>query len=276
MDKEVAVVIGAGGMGQAIARRLGNGRKVLLGDLDEKCLADAADLLRGEGHDITTRRLDVSDHGSVAALAETAGALGRVTQLVHTAGLSPVQASAEAVLRVDLLGVALVLDEFARVIAPGGGGVVIASMAGHMSHALPPEQERALAVTPAAQLLDLPFLSPDELGPEGAYTLAKRANILHVQAAATSWGERGARINCISPGIISTPMGGQELNGPSGESMRAMVAMSGTGRVGTPDDIADAAAFLLGPQATFITGSDLLVDGGVVAAARNRGLQTPG
>lgn len=271
VDMDVAVVIGAGGMGQAIARRLGSGRKVLLGDLNEESLTTTAELLRGEGHDVTTRRVDVSDRDSVAALADAADALGRVTQVAHTAGLSPVQASAEAVLRVDLLGVALVLDEFARVIAPGGAGVVIASMAGHMMPALPTEQEQALAATPAAQLLDLPFLSPDALGAEGAYALAKRANILRVRAATTPWGEGGARINCISPGIISTPMGQEELAGSSGESMRAMVAMSGTGRVGTPEDIADAVAFLLGPQAGFITGTDLLVDGGVVAAMRNRG-----
>lgn len=269
MDKDVVVVIGVGGMGQAIARRVGSGRRVLLADFNEATLGAAADLLRGEGHDVAVQTVDVGDPGSVASLAEAAAALGRVARVAHTAGLSPEQATAEAILRVDLLGVALVLEEFARVVAPGGAGVVIASMAGHLVPGLSPEQEKAITTTPARELLALPFLAPGAVGDPGtAYGLAKRANALQVQAAALAWGERAARINSISPGVISTPMGQQELAGESGERMRAMIDMSPTKRVGTPDDIAAAAAFLLDPQAGFITGTDLLVDGGVVAAVR--------
>lgn len=270
MDKDVVVVIGAGGMGQAIARRVGSGRKLLLADADEATLDAAADLLGGEGHELSIQAVDVSGRDTVLSLADAAGDLGRVTHVVHTAGLSPVQAPAEAILRVDLLGVALVLEEFAPVVAPGGAGVVIASMAGHMAAGLPAEQEQALATTPAEELLTLPFLATDAVGdPGSAYGVAKRANVLRVQAAAAGpWGERGARVNSISPGIISTSMGQQELAGESGEVMRQMVDMSATQRLGTPDDIAAAAAFLLGPQAGFITGTDLLVDGGVVAAVR--------
>ncbi|MEO3786039.1 SDR family oxidoreductase [Actinocorallia sp. B10E7] len=269
MDKDVVVVIGVGGMGQAIARRVGSGRKVLLADFNENTLTAAADLLRGEGHDVVTRQVDVGDHGSVTALADAAASLGRVTHVAHTAGLSPVQATTEAILRVDLLGVALVLEQFARVVAPGGAGVVIASMAGHLSAGLSAEQEKALTTTPAQELLALPFLAPEAAGVPGlAYGLAKRANVLQVQAAAAAWGQRGARINSISPGVISTPMGQQELTGENGEQMRAMIGMSATKRVGTPDDIAAAAAFLLDAQAGFITGTDLLVDGGAVAAVR--------
>ncbi|MGN0119300.1 MAG: SDR family oxidoreductase, partial [Streptomyces albidoflavus] len=224
--------------------------------------------LRGQGHEVVTQAVDVSSASSVAALAEAAAGLGPVTQVVHTAGLSPVQASPAAVLRVDLLGTALVVEEFGRVVAPGGAGVVIASMAGHMLRTpLSPEQESALAHTPAHELLDLPFADPEALG-QGAYGLAKFGNRLRVQAASATWGARGARINSVSPGVIATPMGQQELDGVSGRTMRAMVAASGTGRLGTPEDIADAAAFLLGPGASFITGNDLLVDGGVVAALR--------
>ncbi|MCJ7711999.1 MAG: SDR family oxidoreductase [Chloroflexi bacterium] len=267
MDRDVAVVIGVGGMGLAIARRVGGGRRLLLADFNEATLAAAADQLRGDGHDVTAQMVDVSDRASVAALADAAAALGAVTQVAHTAGLSPVQAPTTAILSVDLVGVAYVLDEFARVIATGGACVVIASMAGHMG-AFPPEMEAALATTPAADLLTLPFLAPDALDPGAAYGIAKRGNSFRVQAAATAWGRRGARVNVISPGVISTPMGQAELAGPHGDQMRVMIAMSGTGRVGTPDDIADAAAFLLGPTASFITGADLLVDGGVVAAIR--------
>lgn len=220
MDIDVLVVIGVGGMGLAIARRLGAGRTVLLADFDETTLGDAATTLHGEGHEVKTQVVDVSDHNSVASLADIAAGLGRVTHVAHTAGVSPEQAPIEAVLKVDLLGVAHVLDEFARVIAPRGAGIVIASMAGHMG-ALPSEQERALAITPTAELLDLPFLSPEKLGHPGiAYTVAKRGNAVRVQAAAAAWGKRGARINSISPGVISTPMGRQELSGESGQRMQ--------------------------------------------------------
>ncbi|WP_109530710.1 MULTISPECIES: SDR family oxidoreductase [Nocardia] len=269
MDRDVAVVIGIGGMGRAIAGRIGSGRSILLADFDEAALTAVAAQLRDAGHLVTARVVDVADQDSVRSLADAAAALGPVTHLAHTAGLSPTQATAERILRVDLAGVAYVLDEFARVIAPGGAGVVVASMAAHMSGAHFAEHDRALAATPAARLLALPFLSSDELShPTVAYALAKHANVLRVQAAAGAWGTRGARVNSISPGIISTPMGQQELDGATGEHMRAMVQMSATGRLGTPDDIAAATAFLLDPQTSFVTGTDLLVDGGVVAAAR--------
>lgn len=269
MGNDVVVVIGAGGMGTAIARRLGSGRKILLADFDETTLQNVTQTLHGEGHDVASQVVDVSDGASVAALADAADALGPVTQIAHTAGLSPEQASTEAVLKVDLLGVALMLDEFARVVAPGGAGVVVASMGGHMVP-VPDEQAKALAATATSELLALPFLNPDALGNAGiAYALAKHANVLRVQAAAAVWGERRARINSISPGVISTPMGRQELAGESGQGMRSMIAMSATGRLGTPDDIASAAEFLLDKRSSFITGTDLLVDGGVVAAVRS-------
>ncbi|MFE3046808.1 SDR family oxidoreductase [Streptomyces albidoflavus] len=274
MGRNVVVVIGVGGMGEAIARRQGPGNRLLLADFDEATLAAVAGRLRGQGHEVVTQAVDVSSASSVTALAEAAAGLGPVTQVVHTAGLSPVQASPAAVLRVDLLGTALVVEEFGHVVAPGGAGVVIASMAGHMLRTpLTAEQESALAHTPAGELLRLPFADPEALG-QGAYGLAKYGNRLRVQAASAAWGARGARINSVSPGVIATPMGQQELDGASGRTMRAMVAASGTGRLGTPEDIAEAAAFLLGPGASFITGNDLLVDGGVVAALRS-GRLTP-
>jgi NAD(P)-dependent dehydrogenase (short-subunit alcohol dehydrogenase family) len=196
-----------------------------------------------------------------------------ITQLVHTAGLSPTQASAEAVLRVDLLGVALVLDAFGEIIAPGGAGVVIASMAGHLFPPLTAEQEHALAHTPASELLTLPDVNPDNVTDSGlAYGLAKQANHISVRQASLTWGRRGARINSISPGTIATPMGHLELDSPMGEGIRALVAASPAGRLGAPEEIAAAAAFLLGPDASFITGIDLLVDGGVVAALRCGGM----
>ncbi|MEH0554007.1 SDR family oxidoreductase [Streptomyces sp. B21-101] len=269
MNEGVLVVIGVGGMGQAIARRTGSGRQVLLADFNDVTLQAAADLLRGEGHHVTTQVVDVSDQESVLSLAEAAAGLGRVTHVAHTAGLSAAQAPTDMILRVDLLGVALVLDMFAQVIAPGGAAVVIASMAGHMATGISADQERALAMTPAHELLALPFLASNAVSdPGSAYVLAKRANVLRVQAAAGVWAARDARVNSISPGVISTSMAQQELSGESGEQMRQMVAMSAAKRLGTPDEIAAVAEFLLSPQAGFITGTDLLVDGGVIAAAR--------
>jgi len=272
MGHDVLVVIGAGGIGEAIARRSGAGRCVLLADFSESVLDRVAASLSSDGFDVTTQQVDVALHESVAELARAAGKLGPVRAVAHTAGLSPAQAPASAILRVDLAGVAFILDEFGRVVAPGGAGVIIASMAGTMSAGrLPAELETALARTPADELLDLPFLHTGAVPDPGlAYAVSTRANQLRVQAASLAWGARGARVNSVSPGVISTPMGQQELDGDSGEHVRAMVESSAMGRIGTPADIANAVAFLLGPESTFITGTDLLVDGGVVASVHSR------
>ena len=257
-------------MGLAIARRLGSGSAVLLADFNAMALEAAADTLRGEGQNVTTQIVDVSSRASVVELGRAAAALGSVARVAHTAGLSPAQAPVEAILHVDLLGVALVLEVFADVIAPGGSGVVISSMAGHLAAPIPADQESLLALTPADDLLALPFATPDNFANSGhAYGFAKRANQLRVQAESVAWGDRGARINSISPGIISTPMGQTELDSPAGAAMRAMTAGSALKRLGTPDDIAATVDFLLGPTATFITGTDILVDGGVISAMRN-------
>ena len=269
MAREVLTVLGVGGMGHLIAHRLGAGKTVLLADNNEAALASVVEALAAAGHHVESQGVDVSSPESVRKLAERAAALGAVTQVAHTAGLSPAQASAEAILAVDLLGVALVLQEFGEVVTEGGAGVVIASMAGHMFPPLTVDQERALAHTPAGELLGLEFVSAQKITDPGiAYGIAKQANHIRVRAASAHWGRRGARINSISPGIISTPMGQQELASPVGDGMRAMIAASATGRLGTPDDIASATAFLLGPEASFITGTDLLVDGGVIAAIK--------
>jgi NAD(P)-dependent dehydrogenase (short-subunit alcohol dehydrogenase family) len=266
-NNEVLVIIGVGGMGLSVARRSGAGRTIVLADINAAGLEAAAGALTEDGHHVLTHEVDVTSRSSIAAVAEAARAAGRVTAVVHTAGLSPVQASAAAVLAVDLLGVALSIDEFGRVIEPGGAGVVIASMAGHLMPAIDPEVERQLATAPAEELLSLDACS-NITSSQMAYPLAKRANQIRVAAAARAWGERGARINSISPGVISTAMGRLELDSDSGTLMRAMVDNSGLRRLGTPEDIAAATEFLLGPAASFVTGTDLLVDGGVVAAIR--------
>jgi NAD(P)-dependent dehydrogenase (short-subunit alcohol dehydrogenase family) len=260
----VVVVTGLGGLGRAIARRLGAGAIVVLADVDPTALSAEAGHLEEEGYAVVAHPTDVSKIESVAILAETASRLGAVEAVVHTAGLSPAQASPGTIFRVDLLGTALMLDAFAEVIAPGGAGVFIASMAGTLAPQNP-DLEQRLALTPTASLLDLPELAAIS-DPGTAYGIAKRANQIRVRAAALPWGRRAARVNTISPGIISTPMAAAELQGPSGEFMRTMLASSATGRIGTPHDIAAAVEFLTGPNSTFITGTDLLVDGGAVAS----------
>lgn len=266
---EALAIVGVGGMGVAVAHRLGAGRAIVLGDVNHAQLDSVAADLSDAGHSVHTCHVDVTSRTSVSEFARLAVSCGPVTRVVHTAGLSPEQASAEAVLAVDLLGVALVLEEFGNVIEPRGAGVVIASMAGYFQPSIPPDVEQQLSTLPADELLALPACSPAAItSSQQAYPFAKRANQLRVAAAARAWGLRGARINSISPGVISTAMGRQELSGQSGESMRAMINSSATGRIGTPDDIAIAAEFLLSDAASFITGIDLLVDGGVVAAVR--------
>ncbi len=276
MSKDVIVVIGAGGIGVAIARQQGFGRTVLLADFNEKTLHSAAQSMREAGYAVEIQLVDVTSRDSVQQLAAKAAALGSVVQVVNTAGVSPNMASVEGVLKVDLYGAAVVFDELGKVIAHGGAGLIISSMAGHMMPALPPEQDHALLHTPTEELLALPFLQPDAI-PNSvvAYMLAKRANHLRVQASAMAWGERGARVNSISPGIIVTPLALHELNSEIGDMYRAMVNASPAKRMAPPDEIAVAASYLLGPPPGFVTGSDLLIDGGVIAAMKTGKLAAP-
>ena len=239
---------------------------MVLADVNEQSLETEMRALVASGFDVVGHVVDVSKRESVEALAASTAARGSVRAVVHTAGLSPVQAAVDAIIRVDLLGTTLVLDAFGAVIGAGGAGVFISSMAGTMT-TLDPDFELRLAITPTDQLLELPELAPGAVADPGtAYGIAKRANQVRVRAASLPWGQRGARVNSISPGVISTPMGAAELAGPSGEFMRSMIAASGTGRIGTAEEIAGAVDFLVSHDAGFITGTDLLVDGGVIAS----------
>jgi NAD(P)-dependent dehydrogenase (short-subunit alcohol dehydrogenase family) len=264
---EVTVVIGAGSIGQAIARRVSAGKHVLLADLRQQTADAAAEVLSNARFEVSTATVDVSSRESLHALIETATAFGNVTGVIHAAGVSPSQASPAVILAVDLYGTAKVLEEFGKVIARGGAGVVISSQSGHRLGALTAEQDAALATTPADELLSLSMLGPDQVTDSlHAYQLAKRGNSLRVMAEAVRWGKRGARVNTISPGIIFTPLARDELTGPRGAGYRRMIELCPVGRGGTPDEVATVGALLLGPDGAFITGSDVLMDGGVTAS----------
>ncbi len=264
---EVIVVIGPGSIGQAIARRVSVGKHVLLADLKKENADAAAKTLSDAGFIVSTATVDISSRESVHALVEKATALGQITGLVHAAGVSPSQASPSTIFKVDLYGTAIILEEFGNVIAPGGSGVVIASQSGHRLLSLTPEQDKALATTPAEELLSLSFLQSEAVDSSlFAYQLSKRGNSLRVKAEAVRWGKRGARINTISPGIIMTPLANDELSGPRGEGYRRMLELSPAGRAGTPDEVGVLAALLMGRDGAFITGSDFLMDGGVTSA----------
>jgi NAD(P)-dependent dehydrogenase (short-subunit alcohol dehydrogenase family) len=265
--KNVIVLIGAGQIGQAIARRVGVGKHVLLADMRAESADAAATVLGNAGYEVSVATVDVSSRDAVHGLVQTATGLGDITGLIHAAGVSPSQASPATILKVDLYGTALVLEEFGNVVARGGAGVVIASQSGHRLPALGVEQNKALATTPLEALLGLPFLQPDQVKDSlHAYQIAKRGNSLRVMAEAVRWGRRGARVNTISPGIIITPLARDELAGPRGAGYRRMIEGSAAGRAGTPDEVATVGGLLLGPDGGFITGSDFLMDGGVTAA----------
>lgn len=263
--KEVNVVVGSGSIGQAIARRVSAGKHVLLADLREENARAAAKTLSEAGFEVSTATVDISSRASIQALVQLAASLGPVKGLIHAAGVSPTQATPDTILRVDLYGTAVLLEEFGNVISQGGAGVVIASQSGHRLPALSAEQNKALALTPAEELLALPMLQ-QVTDPLHAYQLSKRGNSLRVMAEAVRWGKRGARINTISPGIIFTPLAKDEFSGPRGPGYRRMIELSAVGRVGTPDEVGNVAALLMGPDGGFITGSDFLMDGGVTAS----------
>ena len=263
----VIVVIGPGSIGQAIARRIGTGHHLLLADLRQENADMAAKTLSEAGFEVTTMAVDVSSRASIAALVARAVKGGTVQGLIHAAGVSPSQATPETILKVDLYGTALVLEEFGKVIAAQGSGVVIASQSGHRLPPLSVEQNHALATTPVEHLLELPFLLPDQVkDPLHAYQLSKRGNALRVMFEAVRWGQRGARVNSISPGIIITPLAKDELAGPRGAGYRRMIENCPVKRAGTPDEVAAVAALLMGREGAFITGSDILMDGGVTAS----------
>lgn len=265
-EKEVVALLGAGSMGTAIVERIAADKKVLLGDISEKALQQVSDRMRTNGYDVETCMVDACDAVSVRKFAQKAASLGTVKHFILTAGASPNQASPEHIINLDLIGTSYAVDAFGEIIAQGGSGLVISSMAGYMQP-LPQEMETALALTETEKLKGLSCLQ-DIPNSGMAYVIAKRANHLRIRTAAITWGKRGARINTISPGIIVTPLAYDEFQA-DGDAYQGLIEASPARRVGTSAEIATAAVFLLSKDASFITGIDLLMDGGVIASLKS-------
>lgn len=266
MQKEVTVLFGSGSIGEAIARRVSAGKKLLLADYNEGNLKNVQKRLQEAGFDVETIKADLSSRNSIKEIVAKAQELGAIKHLINAAGVSPSQTTPEQVLKVDLYGTSVLLEEFGKVMAEGGSGVIISSQSGHRLPALGTGTDKKLAMTPTEELLDLDVLQPDVIKDSlAAYQYAKRQNVLRVAAESVNWQKRGARINVISPGIVMTPLALDELNGPRGAGYKKMFESMVTKRPGTPDEIAGLAEFLLSDKAAFITGSDFLMDGGVTA-----------
>ena len=267
MRKDTIIWMGAGQIGLAIVRRIASGKKVIIGDKSLEHARAAADLLNQAGFDAEAMAADLSSRESILSVINEARKYGAVKYLVNAAGVSPSQASIETILNVDLYGTAVLLEEVGKVIAEGGCGVTISSQSGHRMPALTPEEDRALATTPTDELLSLSLLQPGNVRDTlHAYQLSKRCSVKRVMAEAVKWGERGARINSISPGIIVTPLAVDEFNGPRGDFYKNMFAKCPSGRPGTADEVAHVAELLMSEKGAFITGSDFLIDGGATAS----------
>ncbi|MBQ9526781.1 MAG: SDR family oxidoreductase [Fretibacterium sp.] len=263
--KDVVVLLGTGSIGQAIARRVGAGKHVVLADLKQENAEAAAKIFENAGFEVSVVAANLSSRESILKLAEHAQGFGTIKNLINAAGVSPSQAPVADILKVDLYGTAVLLEEFGKIIGTGGSGVVISSQSGHRLGALSEEQNEKLATSPTEELLSLPFIKSitDTLK---AYQYSKRCNVLRVMYEATRWGKRGATINSISPGIIITPLANDELKGPRGEGYRKMLNLCPAGRAGTPDEVGDLAEFLMSSRGQWISGSDFLIDGGMTAS----------
>jgi len=267
MASEVVLWTGAGQIGMAIARRVGYGKKILVGDKSIDNANAIARVMNEAGFDVEPYQMDLSSRASIIGMIERAQELGEITTLINAAGVSPSQAPIETILAVDLYGTAVLLEEVGKVIAPGGVGVTISSQSGKRMPQLTAEEDRQLATTPTEELLDLPLLRPENVRDTlHAYQLAKRCNEKRVMFEACRWGEKNARINSISPGIIVTPLAIDEFNGPRGDFYKNMFAKCPAGRPGTADEVGALAELVMGPKGAFISGSDFLIDGGATAS----------
>ena len=265
--KDVVILTGAGQIGMAIARRVSMGKKLVIGDKSRANGEAITKIMNEAGFDAVFVECDLSSRESILNLISEARKFGEIAHLINAAGVSPSQAPVETILKVDLYGTAVLLEEVGKVIKAGGTGITVSSQSGHRMPALGAEIDEQLATTPTEKLLDLSVLQPENIRDTlHAYQLAKRCNVKRVMYEAVRWGERGARVNSISPGIIVTPLALDEFNGIRGDFYKNMFAKCPAGRPGTADEVATLAELMLDSRGAFITGSDFLIDGGATAS----------
>lgn len=265
--KDVILLAGAGQIGMAIARRIGYGKKIVIGDKKIENANNIAEIMINAGFDVNAVELDISSRKAIKEFIAEGQKYGDIKMLINAAGVSPSQAPIEAILKVDLYGTAVLLEEVGKVIAEGGVGVTISSQSGHRMPQLSQEDDEKLAITPTEELLKLDILQPENIKDTlHAYQMAKRCNEKRVMSEAVKWGERGARVNSISPGIIVTPLAIDEFNGIRGDFYKNMFKKCPAGRPGTADEVANVAELLMSDKGAFITGSDFLIDGGATAS----------
>ena len=219
--KNVMLWAGAGQIGTAIARRMDTGMKIVVGDRKIENAQAAARTMNEAGFDVVPVEMDLSSRGSIRRFLDEGQKYGPIQMLVNAAGVSPSQAPIEAILKVDLYGTAVLLEEVGRVIAEGGVGVTISSQSGWRMPALTAEQDAQLATAPAEELLSLDFLRPENIRDTlHAYQLAKRCNEKRVMAQAVEWCRRGARLNAIAPASSSRPWRWTSSTAPGGSFIR--------------------------------------------------------
>jgi len=265
MGKDVVVLLGAGSIGQAIARRVSYGKHLVIADIKLEVAEKVAKDLYNSGYETSAVAADLGSRDSILNLIKHAQQYGDVSGLICGAGVSPSQAPIDVILKVDLYGTSVLMEEFGKIIKEGGSGIIISSQSGHRLEALSQNDNELLALTPTEELLELDMLKKID-NTLTAYQYAKRCNVLRVAAESVKWGKRNARINSLSPGIIITPLANDELNGPRGDNYKKMINLCPSHRAGTPDEIGDLAAYLMSDKAGFISGSDFLIDGGTTAS----------
>ena len=252
MKKDVMIVTGAGQISMAIARRMGYGKKIIMGDKKIKNAKSIAKIMNDAGYDVEPIEMDLSSRESILNMIQIAKSYGDISMLINGAGVSPSQAPIEMILKVDLYGTAVLLEEVGKVIKEGGVGVTISSQSGHRMKQLTALEDEQLAITPTEELLSLDLLQVDNIQDTlHAYQLAKRCNEKRVMSEAVKWGQRGAI---------------DEFNGPRGDFYKNMFEKCPAGRPATADEVANVAELLMSEKGAFITGTDILIDGGATAS----------
>ncbi|WP_404476531.1 SDR family oxidoreductase [Novosphingobium sp. BL-52-GroH] len=266
-DWPLAVIVGAGGMGMAVARRIGQDHRLLLADRNLDHAEEKAQALRGDGYDAVAFSCDVTNPAHVASLAEAASDAGPVRTLCNVVGLSPSMGDFRAVIGVNIVGATRIAEAFRPIMASGGAAIFISSMAGHMKPLTPEIQDLLDAPLEDGVIDKLEALVGEGADSSTAYLLSKTSLNRMCKRRAKDWGLRGLRLVSLSPGLIATPMGALEFEK---QPMKYnLLAATPIQREGTMLEIANVVEFLASEKASFISGTDILVDGGLTGTLQH-------